>query len=1013
MADLVASWIRFHNAKDLSGLDDLYADEVIFYARKMPRAACMEAKAKAFRDQKNAKFQVVSQPSLLLYTSSVIKASFIERVISGGKSTDSKAYLLLKEVDRKLIIVGESDLDTDAKAGITLDLGEVIKAEPKRTTDTRILLIGFPFVALLLAVGFWLYKTLKHKHEAEREADRQLRDFFVSKQEEIGAAVESFSKYLDIDSGYFSNYQLTSWQVQFGNTFNEFKGKNLRNLSLPVKDVNQLDTLRDYFKNGSDIRKAFNRRYLSTELARYSSFFDDVEGRKLDEQQRLAIVTDEDSNLVIAGAGSGKTSTIVGKVRYLIDRYKVRSEEILLISFTKKSADTLAVRTGIGGFEAKTFHKFGLDIIVSCEGAQPSLFDARQFKPLLKRYFNELLQDAYYLHLVTDYFVDYLKLVKPQTEFETHGDYIQYIKDQNFSTYKLVEVTTKTRTTYKMEVVKSIEECRIGNFLLFNGIDYSYESPYEISTATETHRQYKPDFTITQNGKKVYLEHFGVSRDGSVPGFFAKEGETMEHARARYTESILWKRNLHKSNSTTLVESYSYEMYEGTLFGNLRTKLEAVGVELRPKSSQEIWQIIANAAREEVDEFVELFATFITLMKSNNFSIQDVRSTNEGSKEEFFRKRNNLFLELIEPLYQRYEARLQEQKEIDFSDMINRSTAYVRQGKVDVKYQYVIIDEFQDISIGRYQLVKAVLDRNPGCRLFCVGDDWQSIYRFSGSDMALFKDFEKYFGVTARSKIETTYRFHNPLIKLSSDFIQRSRNQTPKQLRGASTVKTTTYKIHYSGSDNQDDTHTVRSIFNQLLVTDPDIAKKEIFILGRYSFDIKRLKNEGGVFSMDPSKEWISYSARGKSGAVKSLKAQYMTVHKSKGLEADVVIVLNCNSGRLGFPSEIADDPVLNLLLSSADQYPHGEERRLFYVAMTRARESVHFVAERNFKSVFIDELETKTSQPASRKCPDCKRGDIIVKKTGTAKNGRKYSFYGCTNYEYGCEYSKMVWEKT
>ena len=342
--------------------------------------------------------------------------------------------------------------------------------------------------------------------------------------------------------------------------------------------------------------------------------------------------------------------------------------------------------------------------------------------------------------------------------------------------------------------------------------------------------------------------------------------------------------------------------------------------------------------------------------------------------------------------------------------MINKASKHIANGKHKRKFSYVLIDEFQDISIGRYQLVKAIKTNNPSCKLFCVGDDWQSIYRFSGSDIALFKEFENYFGFTVKSKIETTYRFHNPLINLSSDFIQRNPNQAKKELRGTSNTRNTEYKIKYSVTENQDDTNAIQNIFNQLLTTDENTENKEIFILGRYGFDIDRIKNENGLFQIDKKNEIVSYNIKTEEGEIKKLKAQFMTVHKAKGLEADIIIVLNCNSGKYGFPSEMSDDQVLNLLLSEADQFENGEERRLFYVAMTRAKESVYFVADSSFKSKFIAELEIESGQSPNKKCPTCKTADVVLRKTGTARNGNTYKFYGCTNYLYGCEYTTTEW---
>jgi len=177
-------------------------------------------------------------------------------------------------------------------------------------------------------------------------------------------------------------------------------------------------------------------------------------------------------------------------------------------------------------------------------------------------------------------------------------------------------------------------------------------------------------------------------------------------------------------------------------------------------------------------------------------------------------------------------------------------------------------------------------------------------------------------------------------------------------------------------------------------------------ILGRYSFDIDRIKNETGLFSINKQEGNVAFRYVNSDDESFNIDMQFLTVHKSKGLEADIVIVLNCNSGKFGFPAELSDDEVLNLLLSEADQFENGEERRLFYVAMSRARERVFFIADSSYKSKFIAELEVDCGDTNQRKCPYCKTSDVILKKTGTTKNGDNYKFFGCSNYLYGCDYN-------
>ncbi len=836
--------------------------------------------------------------------------------------------------------------------------------------------ILFILIILLILILGSLALYLWYTQESKKEARQRILAFLRPKLDHIRKAADEFSRNTNFQAGYFSNHKLTIWKDNYASVFAQVKDLRLEDLGLEPGELETVRTFTSKYRNGETLRADYNQRFLDDELEKYGAFFDAlVPGKKLDLQQRTAILTDEDNNLIIAGAGTGKTTTILGKVHYVTARYAAAPREILLISFTNKSASDLASRMRIGEIEVKTFHKFGKDVIAEVEGQTPSIFDGEQFQAHLRRSFEELRQDPGYLGQAIKFFIEFLKRPKSPFEFENQDDYSQYLKDQNFRTYKQKEVGSRDRTTYKMEAVRSIEECQIANFLFFNGVDYEYELPYKLYTPTAKYRTYKPDFTIVQNGRTVYLEHLGITRNGNVPSFFAREGETYQAAKTRYWDKIRWARQTHKSHNTLLIETYSYEMSDGVLLKNLARKLEDAGITLHPKSPEEIWQIILSSAQDEVNGFLMLLQTFITLMKSNNYSIADIIQRNAQTQDPLEKARNTLLIAVVEPIYERYQRYLAERKEIDFSDMINRAAKYIAEGKYARRYRYVIIDEFQDISIGRYQLVRAIKARNPDCKLFCVGDDWQSIFRFTGSDIALFREFEKFFGYTAKSKIETTYRFHEPLIKLSSDFILRNPNQERKALKGASAgLGATDYKIVYSASENQDDTLALERVFDDMAATTPDLGNKRVYILGRYSFDIDRIKNSRGLFQIDHGKGVICYDALTQNGAHKTIEAQYLTVHRAKGLEADIVVVMNCNSGKHGFPSEISDDPALNLLLSKADQFENGEERRLFYVAMTRAREKVYFIADSSCKSKFIAELEVETGNTIVKKCPPAKQ---------------------------------------
>ncbi|MCA6074052.1 UvrD-helicase domain-containing protein [Fulvivirga sedimenti] len=845
-------------------------------------------------------------------------------------------------------------------------------------------LLTYLTVIALLSGGV-LY--IRHRYINRVEYRKRRTELLLSRLTHAISANDSLEGYLTFGHGYFSFTEMSKWKESNKQLFSELKRINLKQVDVSIERFRVVEKFRDSYLNVESIREERNEKYIENELKEYSEIFDDVEGRSLDPQQRNTIVYDEDNNLVIAGAGSGKTSCIVGKIKYLNQRFDILPNEILLISFTTKSTNDLANRVNLKGIQAKTFHKFGLDVVTEVTGKKPSIFDERSFPRIIRQVFTDQLKDSGYLELLVDFFADFLREPKSEMDIETFEEYIDEAKSDSTLTYK-IPVGDDLRTA-RGERVKSSEEARIANFLLFNGIDYEYEKPYKFVTATKKHQQYKPDFTIVQEEKVLYLEHLGISREGDVPKHFAKEGQSYEEAKQAYGDKIKFAREEHEKNKTVLIETYSHEFQEGIVYEELTRKLEEHSLVMKPLSTAEKWEIIQACSEDEIEGVLEVIQTFIALLKSNNNSFESLRSKNKKLATKSARRRNELFLNLIEPIYNRYQQYLREHEEIDFSDMINLATTYLEEGRYKTNFRYIVIDEFQDISFGRYKLVKAIKEQNRNTRLFCVGDDWQSIYRFSGSDISLFSHFDKYFGHSKILRIETTYRFSNPVLNLSSSFIQKNPNQSKKQLKCFNISIETDFEIKYSNESNVVD--VLIQVFEEIMSRMAG-DKPSILILGRYNHEIGSIMQDYRI-KVNVRNGTINY---------KELNAQFMSIHKSKGLQADYVIVLNCNSGKWGFPSERADDSILNLLLSKSDQYENGEERRLFYVALTRAKKKVYLIADKMLKSKFITEIEG-SKQDINKRCPRCKKGDLIL-RSGYTK-GKKWGFYGCSNYQFGCDY--------
>jgi DNA helicase-4 len=373
----------------------------------------------------------------------------------------------------------------------------------------------------------------------------------------------------------------------------------------------------------------------------------------------------------------------------------------------------------------------------------------------------------------------------------------------------------------------------------------------------------------------------------------------------------------------------------------------------------------------------KLAATFLNHFKGGGHRLGDLRD--KVRRQGDSGRRAAAFLDLFEAVYERYEHRLRETSEIDFNDMILRAAEHVASGRYRSEYRCILVDEFQDISAGRAKLIKALKDQDPGHRLFCVGDDWQAIYRFAGSDIALMRDFEEHFGPSETVALDRTFRCNASINTVATRFVLANPAQIKKTVAAERPSTGASVLVHRSGENGID---PVGDAFSEI-ARRADGAKRSVLLLGRYGF-----QSDG-----------LPWSAIGRD--YPNLSASFKTAHGAKGLEADHVIVLGMQAGRYGFPSQIADDPLLGLVLAAPEKAPHAEERRLFYVALTRARHSVHLIVDEGLPSVFVSEIqgfgvdvETRGGASAAPvKCRQCKTGIMLL------RSGPSGNFYGCSHY--------------
>ena len=726
-----------------------------------------------------------------------------------------------------------------------------------------------------------------------------------------------------------------------------------KNISKFINDFNAVNQL----------VKEHNEKTINFLLDTHKDFFDHCLKYPLDHQQRRAIVSEEDNCLVVSSAGSGKTSSIVGKVKYLTEIKGIQPEKILLISYTNKAAAELTERIATNGLKGYTFHKLAIDIIGKTTGAKPSIYNNTD--ALFIDIYHTLLKDNVFKQSVINYFIDYQT---DEADWEkVKNERRRQLSEQKRPQIKAVLPDMDGNVIY----VRSKEEQKICFILSSLGVKFRYEEPYEHQLSDETHSQYHPDFSIyfNQNGttKRIYLEHFGVDKHGSVPAWFAKDKNiTYEEANQRYNDGITWKKEAHKKFGTLLLVTSSADFQSSDIKSKIRKLLQDANVPIQEKTDEELYNLVVPRNSKQEQAFIRLVATFVTLIKSSCKSIEEVLAQAKIAND-----KRSLFIikNIFQPVYELYTKTLNAAHCIDFTDAILQATEICRTLH-PAKYDYIIVDEFQDISVDRYKFLTTLREGNPPAKLYCVGDDWQSIYRFSGSDMALFNKFSEYFGDTEINKIETTYRFGEPLVALSSRFIQRNRTQIQKDIHSSNPeIKT---ELEFCPYNRRDYCKTIE----QLISAIP--ADRSIFLLGRYSFDDYYLS-----FMYQSIKEGNRFYY-----IIGNRKIEFLTVHKSKGLEADYVILLQCNKDTYGFPSLINDDPILNYVLTQSDQFPYGEERRLFYVAITRAKIKTLVLYDKRFPSVFVDEFlqSDKITEENYKKHPNAnkrwtKRADLFLLK--------------------------------
>lgn len=876
-----------------------------------------------------------------------------------------------------------------------------------------------------------------------------IKNHYVARSEYIG--ISKYQKVVEYFTVLDNSGMLESFCVQ-----NQVASNEIRETLLTYKSfIDKVDQANDEFIENALISE---KDYLDGILKLVDPQI------KLDEDQRKAILTDEDYCLVIAGAGAGKTTTVAAKVKYLVEKRGINPKDILVISFTNKAVGELREKINKDlqiDCPIATFHSTGNAILHIHNSEQLNIVDNSKLYFLLQDYFKaSVLTNESLVNNLILFFASYFDAPYEGSDL---NKFFNKTAKANYSTMRsdldefkreIIDSRTKKNVTIQNEFLRSYQEVEIANFLFLNNIDYEYEPlyPYNISFSR---KPYTPDFIIKQGDKVAYIEHFGVTEEG-------KNDRYSEEELARYKRSVNDKVLLHIEHGTQLIYTFSGYKDGKSITSHLKEKLEDIGFVLSPKSNKEIIEkLISSEESRYIRRLVSLICRFIGNFKTNGYTIDEFSRMYHSTTN----VRSRLFLNICEDCFLEYERYLKGNNAVDFEDMINDSARVLRdvkEMKQRLHFNYIIVDEYQDISRQRFDLTAALSEVTDG-KIIAVGDDWQSIYAFSGSDISLFTKFEEKMGYAKLLKIVRTYRNSQDIIDIAGNFIQKNPEQIGKTLISPKRIEDPVIIYTYDNSfkkvnENKNTgkmyatANAVEIALEQIMAYNRAAGKNEdgsILLLGRYGFDGDHLERSG-LF------EYKMHGSKLKSVKYPKLDITFMTVHMAKGLGYDNVIVVNGKNEAYGFPSKIEDDPVLSFVIKGDNSIDYAEERRLFYVAMTRTKNRVYFIAPEQNPSEFLLEIkndyknvilkgtwneeqiklnmakktcpicgypmqlryknayglglylctnepeicgfmtnEVKAGKLAIMKCDKCRDGYLIVKPT----SGNGY-FLGCTNYK-------------
>ncbi len=755
-------------------------------------------------------------------------------------------------------------------------------------------------------------------------------------------------------------------------------------LSSVLADIESIDKLVQ--GNYSEI-EAWNNTFVNNEKIKFEKFFHAVEKMPLTDEQIESSIIMEDSNLVIAAAGSGKTSTLVAKVGYLIKKGYARSDEILILSFNNKVKEEIQSRisTALGleanGFASPvvdTFHGLGYKIQKShlAKRVAPWTTTPAAINAQIAEIFDAVIATN---ETLSEYAAQFISLFQgePEEEIKSLFELTDNTSISDLTKYQFGSISTdfiKLHRTLSKDTVHSFQEMRIANWLALHGITFKYERPFDEWPDEQWVGGYRPDFYYPRIN--CWHEHFGLNKFGKAPDSWALSG------KKSYEQIALDKVNLLNEAKVKWFQTTSAQFDDWTWSQELKTSLSSFG-ENPEFIGWKNYQDLAKDTPYSEESIIQLLSVAIKHFKGNKLKLDEIEEKISKIKNN---ERFKAFFEIFKPILSGYEKRLQEREEIDFEDMLLNACDLLESGTYQHPFKVILVDEFQDMSNARAHMLKAMMGQTNDVILFAVGDDWQSIYRFAGADIGVMTNFKENFGYTKTTYLSETFRCNQGIADIATQFILKNPAQIPKIVNATSKSRANSVRIIFHSGNPDSAIYAQLESLNKWATSKNTVI--DVCLLGRYKH------SEPPIFTA------LAESFKDR------INLYFSTVHSSKGLGFDAVIALGMtDKPGTDFPSARQDDPVLSIFMPQGDQLEFAEERRLFYVALTRAKKMVSLITPKHEGSSFIREL-LKTSltdqsvasaigvieisndvkydvpQPLSaahqKICPKCRKGRVL-----------------------------------